>query len=1021
MTVADATPLTLDGAWTVEAWIRSPDRGSTGELLRFNTGAAIVWDELGVVAIEQSRATFDTGFSFADRRPDCWHHLALVVSGTGRDADGSFYVDGRPSATSLRVMQRAGNGSDDAPFLMGGQLVSIADGCTVAELRIWGVSLGAEELAMNARSRLTGNEPGLVAYFPFDGTTQDRSATQLALTAGTTNWVPCAAPIGNLGTNVWHLDDEPMRLAGAAALNTEGTVEAWVRFPLNADPPQTRPGLVSSVGKPDPRPHIRALLRTFRFGPARRDDRAALVLQVPGNDFTIDYPVDGAWHHVWVTWDSHGRVRLGVDDQSGEFTSDQVSQMHHPPELGLEGGVDASELRIWSSARDVEDLRAHRNQRLTGAIDGLLWRHALDDAPTEDDVVGGSFTASVAYTTTLPVGPLTAVSGEYPTYGIEPDTGRQISILRRFTAVTTGASIDVLAEQRVDELELAWIGNAQYEPTLLGYIEGAPPVPSENLTIDPASYQGASAIELVQTDGLELRWGQSRESGTADSGQGFVGLDDEWRVSGGVGVELEKRGSSWRLGYAHEWDVRSSDSAESSVGAQSALVSRNRLELRGQVEDVPQFANLGVRFVPKNVGYALVVSTLADVFVMRLRRSQRMVGYRTAPVPDVEPDVNIITFMMNPGYTMTGSLDGFTGSRPASDRWYGHVPALRAQYGSLVPASSYRVDDAYRIKERIRRQDKVREAYFSNFMLWTYRDHYDRKAFDAGVVAVDAPTTDQEVVNGKLDDIQSRTAEIHQHLLGQKANADAVERQRSEERNSDPRVWDNNNARRKYADWQIKMNDLLQRAGKRNIVNTYVWDADGGLHIEAEDFASTIEHTIGTHTSSAHANGADMMLNVGGVHGELKALASSFLSATYTKTHTTTRAVGLEVSLDGVERAGVTDGSDLPLLPGEKVDRYRFMSFFLEGSSEHFDDFFTEVVDLEWLRSNDEEARALRQVQAASPGKPWRVLHRVTSVERPALHQFGRDLRPVPIPIIDDPGHDRTDERSLESSASSQS
>lgn len=80
-------------------------------------------------------------------------------------------------------------------------------------------------------------------------------------------------------------------------------------------------------------------------------------------------------------------------------------------------------------------------------------------------------------------------------------------------------------------------------------------------------------------------------------------------------------------------------------------------------------------------------------------------------------------------------------------------------------------------------------------------------------------------------------------------------------------------------------------------------------------------------------------------------------------------------------------------MPGEKVDRYRFMSFFLEGSTSHFQDFFSYVVDPEWLRSNDEEARALRQAQAGKPNKAWRVLHRVTYVERPALMGFGRDTR----------------------------
>ena len=79
-------------------------------------------------------------------------------------------------------------------------------------------------------------------------------------------------------------------------------------------------------------------------------------------------------------------------------------------------------------------------------------------------------------------------------------------------------------------------------------------------------------------------------------------------------------------------------------------------------------------------------------------------------------------------------------------------------------------------------------------------------------------------------------------------------------------------------------------------------------------------------------------------------------------------------------------------MPGEKVDRYRFMTFYLEGSTRNFHDFWSHVVDPEWLRSNGEEARALRQAMGKA-NKTWRVLHRVTYVERPALMGFGRDVR----------------------------
>jgi hypothetical protein len=73
------------------------------------------------------------------------------------------------------------------------------------------------------------------------------------------------------------------------------------------------------------------------------------------------------------------------------------------------------------------------------------------------------------------------------------------------------------------------------------------------------------------------------------------------------------------------------------------------------------------------------------------------------------------------------------------------------------------------------------------------------------------------------------------------------------------------------------------------------------------------------------------------------------------------------------------------------VDRYRFMRFYLQGSTENFNSFFNEVVDPEWLASNDEEARALRQARGKA-NKTWRVFHRVTYVRRPALMGFGRDI-----------------------------
>jgi hypothetical protein len=164
------------------------------------------------------------------------------------------------------------------------------------------------------------------------------------------------------------------------------------------------------------------------------------------------------------------------------------------------------------------------------------------------------------------------------------------------------------------------------------------------------------------------------------------------------------------------------------------------------------------------------------------------------------------------------------------------------------------------------------------------------------------------------------------------------------------------------------------------------------MRVEAQSFANTVEHTIGGEFSFEESAGIKAEFAAAGVAEELTAQGTVKMTQTMAKTEKHTSGLSLEVDVSGVECTGITDHEDYPIMPGEKVDRYRFMSFYLEGSTRNFNDFFDYVVDPEWLASNDEEARALRQAKGKA-NKTWRVLHRVTYVERPALMGFGRDMR----------------------------
>ena len=129
---------------------------------------------------------------------------------------------------------------------------------------------------------------------------------------------------------------------------------------------------------------------------------------------------------------------------------------------------------------------------------------------------------------------------------------------------------------------------------------------------------------------------------------------------------------------------------------------------------------------------------------------------------------------------------------------------------------------------------------------------------------------------------------------------------------------------------------------------------------------------------------------------ELQALFGGHLNLTVTKSAESQTAFGMNIELDVEQdimqrdRDGnlVLDHSN-PLQsepkkqPG-KVDAYRFMTFYLEPKTNHFDEFFNQVVDPIWFaQSTDPSAIALRQAnQPVTKPECWRVMHRVTYVSR---------------------------------------
>lgn len=1029
-------PVTLGEEWSGEAWFFHPLPEGPSELILFqDVETADVVDahvlvkrdggreKLGIKL--QAKSEFlDSGFDMKSLQPG-WHHLAVVASGTGEKAETRFYIDGRSpdvgdgkrcavAKKTTRPIGRIGNCYSAQKHF--GRL---------AEVRIWDIALSAEEVLASSQTTLTGNEPGLLAYWslmqtPPTGGAQiaDSSGNGHALTSISSIPWPCTAPIGNPGQRVMRFDGDGdyVQLPSVNFDFKQGmTLEAWVNYDsLKKWSRILELGAGASKGilwlaNDDVSPHLS--LGVVSATGTMSQMKAENVLRL------------NEWLHVAATLDGQGNAILYVNGV--KVGSQKLSVV---PEKIVRGnnylGKSSwehdeyfhgrlAEVRVWTKVRTAEEITDDLYRRVAPNAPGLAacWR-GQDVRPDGSmvDSVGSCHgvprgNVSRIFSNTLPICQDSAVSAEYSTVGIDARTGQNTAMMRRFFAASTSSGVHLFTGKRVEALELKWIGNGQFAPTLLGFIEGPPPIPSENLTVEE-NYNGATSVELTVSEDVAFSWRRAQDVGLAASVDGFLGIDQDIKLltaPGGIGTQEDL--AHIRAGYRGNLTLDYSVQNESSVAASTSNKLIDRLELRGTRELSARFPHLGKRFIPKNVGYALVISALADVFISRLARTKRMIGYQVLPVEGVPPDVNTITFLMNPTYTMNGSLDGLTGSSATSQRYFKQVPAMRSQYGSLYPASYYRLQEAYELKSAIEREDKRREAYFNQFnTLLVDEASLEREASAGpapGTVSLQRPedaastssgsstaNSQTQAMSGQIDGYKGQASDAYG------ANSPAVEQKNADIQTKIDDMNSRAHAAACFATWQKRMEGILIRAGKHNIVNTYVWDADGGLRSEEQSFASTAEHTIGGSFALNAALGGEFQVNAAGAQLELSSQLGVSLTQTMSKTESRSRGIELKVDLSGVESRGVTNYDDLPLQPGEKVDRYRFMSFYLEGSTENYHDFFRYVIDPEWLSGNSEEARALRQARGKA-NKAWRVLHRVTYVERPALSGFGRDLRGV--------------------------
>lgn len=169
---------------TMELWFNAssfyPNSGAVNCLLRKNTTAGsenfflrfrIMGGRPRVEMCPGSRiGILQAPYEFETGR---WYHLAGTYDGRVM----TVYVNG------LRVKSAKASGSlqiDDSELLIGKGDPEFSQGeyfhGSIDEVRLWNVARSAQQIQADMKGQLTGQEPGLVAYWNFEGTSaEDRS------------------------------------------------------------------------------------------------------------------------------------------------------------------------------------------------------------------------------------------------------------------------------------------------------------------------------------------------------------------------------------------------------------------------------------------------------------------------------------------------------------------------------------------------------------------------------------------------------------------------------------------------------------------------------------------------------------------------------------------------------------------------------------------------------------------------------------------------------------------------------
>jgi hypothetical protein len=930
-------------------------------------------------------------------RQGVWTHVCATFDDLNTPTDPTkIYVDGIAVETQRQDGQQITPDNQIYTYVVA--LGASQRGVVLKDLSIWDRALPMGEAREYIRTPLTGHEPGLVGCWPF----ADRFGNEAIDIAGVNRAVLFGTDVNfaqiekgqfvhrlvvddtvtknpDPVTNLPVQTEDRMRLgSGALASYLQGTIDAVRLWKVGRMVWEIQYYAKSDVG------NASGLVGDWEFetgsGHVAFDSKGQNNATI--RDATVKLS-DAAVDAMWVPTQYRSGWRIYINGVEAD-TASVAPQGFGANQCSIGGMTDNSartrlyagginELRVWKNQRTAQQIRENMYRPLSGAEDGLVgywpcsagngpyiadltgfgaqgtctqaptWQTSqapvADEAPHILDAVGG-----VAKPTNL-TSSSTPVAGEYGELFAEA-SGALDGVMARAYGAVSGAALNLVRDYGVAELLVQYVGQAQSKPSLIGYIEGAPPLPSENLTVDspitPYKYLAASAITLTESDDITYAYTASREIGAVVSFEGRIGTHYLGSVSVGFGINTQIADVQLELGVQTKLESNTTWANAASLSTESRSAIEKTIDVFGAWEPNTYSFDPDVKrlYIPNNKGFALVRSETADLYALRSIATGALVQYTMRPNPDIPPDTNIIMFKIDPKYVKNGTLDGYVGFDKDKD------------YDNLAPGergSYFKPLEAYALKALIAREQHQLKAYYDQF--------------DAAAV-------------GQGTDIRKESRNLGNLLLNRSGN-DALSRD----------------------EWKAQI-------ARRSLVNTYVWNSDGGLYAEEEQFGAARDESSSGTWEFVQTAGAYLAVSIGmiGPDGALDLLAGGRIFTKAMKNRRDATSFGINVKLPGegfLNKRAATPPPGFPE-PGQypvayedvacpgKVNQYRFMSFYLAPRKNNFDDFHT-IVDQDWLNrqgeyagSYDPDAFALRQA-LAYPNLVWRVLHRVTYVNRVPL------------------------------------